>query len=188
MSSWNYIVFGLCLALLGFLLWQEWRRPNRARLLWRCVATVVAVCGLACLGLPIYYRRDGVVVRGERILLTEGYDKDSVQVWLRGHPGMGVDTVSANGGLAGFDGGAGVDARVGHWHVFGYGLTKEEWAGLRPAAVSFHPAVLRGVMDVDWQRRLDRGERLVVRGRWAGGAGKLLLMMMGAVLDSAKVS
>lgn len=187
MSSWNYIELGSCLALLGFLLWQEWRRANRVRLLWRCVATLMAVGGLACLGLPIC-RLDSVAAGGERVLLTEGYDKDSVQVYLRAHPGMGVDTVTINGRLAGIDGEAGVDADVGRWHVFGYGLTKEEWGRLRPAMVEFHPAVSRGVVAVDWQRKLDRGDRLVVQGRWAGGTGKLLLMGMGAVLDSAKVS
>jgi len=120
MSSWNYIVIGCCLALLGFLLWQERRRANRARLLWRSFATVVAVGGLACLGLPVYYWGD----------------KD---------------------------------------------------AKLPPATGALSVSAPSGVVAVDWRRNLERGDSLVVQGRWVGGTGKLLLMGLGSVLDSAKV-
>lgn len=120
MSSWNYIVIGCCLALLGFLLWQEWRRPNRARLLWRCFATLVAVGGLACLGFPVYYRGK----------------KDAKLPAATGAPSVSAPS---------------------------------------------------GVVAVDWRRNLERGDSLVVRGRWVGGTGKFLLMGLGSVLDSAKV-
>lgn len=114
MSIWNYIVLGLCLVLLGGLLWAEWRRANRARLFWRCAATMVAVAALLCLGLPFYYWRE--VVRPS-MLLTEA---------------------------------------------------------------------AKGVVEIDWQRMLNRGERLQVQGSWAGRPAKLLLMGMGEVVDSTK--
>ena len=114
----HYIVLGLCLLLLGFLLWKEWRRADRRRLLGRLIATVVTVGALACLALPLYYQR----------------------------------------------------------------------AVLQPAAPRLPaPAEPRGVVSVDWQRRLNPGEKLLVQGRWAGGEGRLLLMGMGSVLDSARV-
>ena len=114
----HYIVLGLCLLLLGFLLWKEWRRADRRRLFGRLIATVVTVGALACLALPLYYQR----------------------------------------------------------------------AVLRPAAPLLPaPAEPRGVVSVDWQRRLNPGEKLLVQGRWAGGEGRLLLMGMGSVLDSARV-
>lgn len=119
MSNWHYIVFGLCLVLLGGLLWMEWRRVNRARLFWRCVASVVAVGALVCLGVPIYY-----------------------------------------------------------------------WREVPPPRAAMEQAHLpvRGVVAIDWQRKLNRGERLNVRGSWAGGPGKLLLMGMGEVVDSVVIS
>jgi hypothetical protein len=43
-----------------------------------------------------------------------------------------------------------------------------------------------GIAAVDWQRRLAKGERLRVEGRWKGGTAKMLLMGMGEVLDSAE--
>jgi len=52
----------------------------------------------------------------------------------------------------------------------------------KPAVVS-HP-VLMGVVGVDWQRRLAKGERLQVQGKWAGKPVKLLLMGLGSVMDS----
>lgn len=181
MSIWNYIALGLCLGLLAFLLWKEWRRADRSRLAGRVVATLVTVAALACMTLPIDYalRRTAA---GERVLLTEGYDADSVRAFLRLHPGTVVDTAVDGGVLPG----AGqVAAR---WHVFGYGLTGEEWAALRPAMLDFHaPGPLTGIVSVDWRRRLNPGEKLLVQGRWAGGAGRLLLVGMGSVLDSANV-
>jgi hypothetical protein len=42
----------------------------------------------------------------------------------------------------------------------------------------------RGVVVVDWQRRLAKGERLQVQGKWAGKPVKLLLMGLGGVMDS----
>jgi len=121
MSTWSDIKLGLCLVLLAGLLWMEWRRANRARLFMRCVATVVAVGALACLGLPIYYWRD--VVRPSRVV---------------------------------------------------------EGPHLTEAA--------SGVVAIDWRRRLGRGERLVVSGRWAGGPGRVLLVGMGEVVDSVNLA
>ena len=115
MSTWNDIVMGLCLLLLAGLLWMEWRRVNRARLFWRCVASLAAVGALVCLGLPIYY-----------------------------------------------------------WREVG-----------RPAVVAVESHLSKtGIVAIDWQQKLNRGERLQVRGSWIGGSGKLLLMGMGEVVDS----
>ena len=119
MSNWDYIVLGSCFLLLAFLLWMEWRRPDRARLFWRSAAAVVAVGALACLGLPMYYWRETArpaPVVGKR---------------------QSVDSV-------------------------------------------------RGVVAIDWRRKLNRGDSLFVKGNWAGAPVKLLLMGMGSVLDSVK--
>ena len=45
-----------------------------------------------------------------------------------------------------------------------------------------------GVVVIDWQRHLMKGEQLVVKGRWMGTKARLLLMGMGEVLDSAVCS
>ena len=174
MSFWNYIVLGLCLAMLVFLCWKEVRRMDRHWLAARVIATIVAVAALGCIALPLYYQREVFEQGRERVLLTGGYREDSVGAFLRAHPGIPVDTVG---------GGA-----RGRWQVFGYGLTKEEWEGLRPASLVLHgPGGNTGILGADWTRELSKGERLTVQGRWAGKKVKLLLTGLGKVLDSADV-
>ncbi len=181
MSFWNYIVLGLCLAMLVFLCWKEVRRMDRHWMAGRVMATVVAVGALCCIVLPLYYQREVFEQGKERVLLTEGYREDSVSAFLRVHPGVTVDTVG--GGSV-----QGTEAGSGRWQVFGYGLTKEEWEGLRPVSLVLHePGGNTGILGADWTRELSKGEPLVVEGRWAGKKIKLFLTGLGKVLDSADV-
>ena len=83
-------------------------------------------------------------------------------------------------------------------HVFGYGLTREQWdragileegAGSHPPSLVFHPSVAgAGVTDVNWKQKLAPGERLQVQGRFfygtIGQKVKLVLTGMGTTLDS----
>ncbi len=176
MMAWNYIIIGLGLALLVFLLWKELRRPRRSRLTARAVATVLAVGALVCMGLPMSCRRQTGVREKEGVLLTEGYDVDSVREFLRGHAGMKMIRSD--------------DVSMDRWHVFGYGLTREEWTALRPPSLVFHSSSLKaGLVTADWQRKLRKGEPLQVQGHWNGkGRVTLLLEGMGQVLDSTVVA
>jgi hypothetical protein len=118
MTGFHYIVGGLCLLLLLWLLVQEVRRHRRSLLAARVVAIVLAVGTLACMALP-----------------------------------------------------------PGHYRE-------------RPIAV-LQPRPERapaGIVAMGWQRRLGKGERLRVQGRWGGGKVKMLLVGMGQVLDSAAVT
>jgi hypothetical protein len=174
MMVWNYIVIGLGLALLVMLVWKEVRRPRRSRLAARVVATVLAVASVICLGLPLSYRKGKADGKGkEGVLLTEGYDADSVREFLREHAGMKV--IQAD------------DVSMDRWHIFGYGLTNEEWTALRPPSLVFHASSVKvGLVSVDWRRKLRRGEPLQVQGRWKGeGPARLLLEGMG--VDSVTV-
>ena len=178
MMVWNYIVIGLGLLLLMMLLWKEVRRPRRSRLAARVVATVLAVAAVTCLGLPMSCRRGKADAKGkEGVLLTEGYDVDSVKLFLREHEGAKV--------IKSDD----FDVMMDRWHVFGYGLTKEEWVALRPPSLIFHGSSVKvGLISADWSRKLRRGALLRVQGHWKGdGPVRLLLEGMGQVLDSAVV-
>ena len=54
-----------------------------------------------------------------------------------------------------------------------------------PPAVVLHPGPSpRGIVAVDWERRLTKGEGLQVQGKWDGQPAKLLLMGLGGVMDS----
>jgi hypothetical protein len=118
MTGFHYIVIGLCLLLLFWLLVQEVRRQRRSLLAARVGAVVLAVGALAGMVLPLGHYRERVVAV----------------------------------------------------HV---------------AAVGQAPAA---IVAVDWRRRLGKGERLRVQGRWGGGKVKMLLTGTGGVLDSAEVT
>ena len=184
MMGWTYISGGVCLVLLAFLLWKEWRRAGRSQLAGRMTAVMLAVAAIAGLALPLtYHRTVPAVADGEGILLTEGYDPDSVLAFARAHPAIhdiwGDMTM-----------GAGKALPVSRLHVFGYGLTGAEWAGLgtplRVPPVDFHAGPQgAGIVAVDWRRRLSRGDRLRVQGHWQGHPVRLVLAGLGGVMDSA---
>jgi hypothetical protein len=188
MMGWTYIAGGVCLVLLAFLLWKEWRRADRSRLAGRMTAVVLAVAALANLALPLtYHRTVPALADGEGILLTEGYDPDSVLAFVRAHPAIhdiwGDKAIDTWGDKPV---GAGKAWPVSRLHVFGYGLTGAEWADLRAPLVDFHAgARAAGIVAVDWPRRLSKGDRLRVQGHWQGHPVKLVLAGLGGVLDSA---
>src|SRR5580704_7083198 len=64
MTSWNYIVLGLSLLLLLWLLVQEFGRDRRSLLALRVVAVVLAVGALAGMALPLGHHRERMVGAG----------------------------------------------------------------------------------------------------------------------------
>ncbi len=84
MIEWNYIVIGLSFLLLVFLLFKEIKRQNKARLSLRIVASLFAVICLACIALPVRYHKVKTIdAANEAILLTDGFDRDSLEHFLR---------------------------------------------------------------------------------------------------------
>jgi hypothetical protein len=188
MMGWTYIAGGVCLVLLAFLFWKEWRRADRSRLAGRMTAIMLAVTALAGLALPLtYHRTVPALADGEGILLTEGYDPDSVLAFVKAHPAIhDIRGDMAIGTWGDMPVGAGKVRPVSRLHVFGYGLTGAEWADFRAPLVDFHAGVrAAGIVAVDWQRRLSKGDRLRVQGHWQGLPVKLVLAGLGGVLDSA---
>ena len=147
MTGFHYIVMGLCLLLLFWLLVQEVGRPQRSLLTMRVAAVVLAVGALACMVLPLGHFRERPaerVLEIGRAAKAEGGSRTSAQ-----------------------DRGALTVRRVGS-------------DGMAAAAA--------GILAVDWRRRLGKGERLRVQGRWGGGKVKMLLTGTGEVLDSSEVT
>ncbi|MDW8465453.1 MAG: hypothetical protein RML35_04485 [Chloroherpetonaceae bacterium] len=70
-SAYSGFVLATSLALLAWLFWREWQRPERRHLLWRLLATFLAVLSLSMLALqPSRVLR---VPATEAVLLTEGF-------------------------------------------------------------------------------------------------------------------
>lgn len=177
MSGWNYIVIILSVVMLALLLVREVRRENRARLLWRIIATILMVAALAVMVLPIGYSRSTWAGNKEGVLLTEGYIKDSIRV--RGPVWKNPEDIDINA------------QGVSKLHVYGYGLTRDACVQLPQVPLVFHPSPMSmGVVSIHWKSSLWPGEMCRVQGRFyppTGAAVKLLLTGMHTVLDSTEL-
>lgn len=200
--SWNYTVIAGSLLLLAFMIWKETGRQNRARLLWRLLATTLSVAALACLSLPVTYKTTRQTGRSRvAVILTEGYRTDSVKNFLRrfqAQPpvyslvpnkdmlaplqvtGLPADSLPL------------MAASFSEVHVFGYGFDREELDALQTESFFFHPAPLpAGIQSINWINRLKTGERLVVQGSCYNPLAaplRILLNGLQAGLDSATIA
>ncbi|HXB91922.1 MAG TPA: hypothetical protein VNU72_06520 [Puia sp.] len=178
-----YIISGVCFLTLIWLLWLEYRRRDRSFRIARMIATSLAVAALAGILLPIAYAgRKDPSTGSEGVLLTEGYNADSVQAWLKDHPQQKTATPETFASLG----------NPSTLHLFGYGLTQDQWAAISPASLALHLSPPpTGILTADWQRRLLPGQPLQIQGAvaiphtaTAPRSVKLLLTGLGATLDS----
>lgn len=183
MSGWHYIVLGLCAVLAAWFAVMEWRRENRARRVLRVGAVLLAIVSLAGLQIPVMYNRNvsGSQHGSTGILLTEGFDADSVKAFMGGSPGaytMFTPEMRISG--------------VSKLDVFGYGLSRKQWQqekGL-PTIEWHRPAVRAGLLKVYWQRVLLPGRVLRIQGmvfRPRGENLRVELHGFGGLLDSTVI-
>ncbi|RFZ83302.1 hypothetical protein DYU05_14300 [Mucilaginibacter terrenus] len=190
-GQWTYIVIGVGVLLTIVLLWLEVKRANSARLVWRIIAVVVATLALACIALPLRYQGDAIKDTGKIILLTEGFDTDS----LKAQSGAAVYTLDKNikaaynkaallSGISQL-----TDTLHGaELHIYGNGLHQYDLDELGEVPVVFHQSgMIQGVISVNWPRHLKAGEPLLVQGRFrnsASGQVKLVLKGLNTVAAS----
>lgn len=179
MMQWNTIVIAVCLAALAWLLWQELRRPVKARLAIRIAATVLAVASLAGLALPLQVKIH-TTQNSEAILLTEGYREDSLQLFVKNKgKNLPVYQQAQLNSLP---------ANIAVLHVFGYGLSQSECTRLPAARLILHASPpADGISEVHWQPQLTAGKTLLVQGSVNHASAKplkLLLSGQHTILDS----
>jgi len=197
MTDWMYIVTGCSLLLLGFLLWKEMSRPDKHMLVWRIVATLFAVISLTCMALPISYRQQKTIdTTNEAVLLTEGYNHDSLAHFLRTKekaiPVYILDDriLSASKYNASLitDPGEFSAKGISALHVFGFGLEKKELERLDKQPIIFHPSKMQtGITSINWRPKIKQGEKLNVQGSFhnaSAASKKLLLTAFNNTLDS----
>ena len=202
MIDWKYIAAMLCIFLLLFLIIKEGKRKKKSHLLWRMFATVTAVTSLACLAFPITYTtRGNGTTNNEAIILTAGYSPDSVHKFLSNNNSqLPVITLDKNIDdkhefnvsyvpdiqllAAGYK-------NINTFHIFGFGLNKEELATLYGTAILFHPNHLSsGITSVSWTSHLQPGEKLMVQGMYnnaSSAKAKLVISRFNTALDSAYI-
>jgi hypothetical protein len=195
---WNVTVIILCLLLLLFLLWKEIKRPNKLWLSVRIIASTLSVTSLACLALPLTINRTAKANSiSSYILLTEGFNSDSVQSVLKDNSNAKIYTTDKK--INSFNPSHIPDATVFEnlandkiIHVFGYGVDESDLKLLNNAPIIFHPSsVANAVTNVGWQQQLKSGEQLIVQGtvnNSNSSTAKIILSGFNTNLDSVIVS
>lgn len=184
MYYWNYIVIGLSMLVLVFVLAKEILRANKARRTARIIAVLLAVASLACIALPVSFSRNSPGNNNtEVILLTEGYNADSLQAFQKKSAGIKVYTLPEY--MAALP-----VANV--LHVFGFGLTATQWQQLPRCTIIMHTSpVPEGIIAADWPQRMVTGEKLYLQGIYNNIVGKpvkLILSGFGTALDSLTIA
>lgn len=194
-ANWTYIVIGLCILLVVFLVWQEVSRASKKWLILRIIAVLAAAAMLACIALPLSYSKDAAANESEGlVLLTPGFSADSLksianqQVFaidkdvkkaypkakLLSGPDEIVDTL-----------------KTGPIHIYGNGLSEFELSGLGKTAAVFHQSPLpAGVISIYWNQKLKTGEEFSIQGNYNNTSAqkiKLLLKGLNTILDTVTI-
>ena len=203
MIDWNYIVIGLSVLLLFFLLWKEIIRQNKARLFSRLLATVFAVSSLACMALPISFNHTKTAaITNQAVLLTEGFNSDSVNKFLSAnHSNIPVITVDKNINAAEkYNADYVPDVSflsqqyrdINTFHVFGNGFEKDELDNLKNVSIIFHPTDLSsGITSISWAQKIKTGGKLFIQGSCHNSSpakAKIVLSDFNSTLDSVNIA
>src|SRR4051794_40903541 len=115
MINWNNAVIVLSCLLLTFICRKEILRVNPSRLALRLIASCLAVASLVMMAIPIPVKKPAVTKQA--VLLTEGYNQDSLNAFLNGRKDVRVyprDSLAS------------IDVAIDSLHLFGYGLSSSE--------------------------------------------------------------
>lgn len=181
--------------LCSFLIYKEWKRQNRARLLLRILSIILLVGSLLFLVIPITYQFTRTTNTKKLLLLTKGFENklskteryftlDSsvlqqvgskrvkylpdLPYYLRTHP------------------------EVSGLNVFGYGLSSDDLSNLRELSYEFQAAPEpSGFISVSWPNQVPLSSALNVQGVYDNKGNtpiQLLLEGAGSRLDSTTIA
>lgn len=183
--SWNTIVVIVCMLLATIMLWQEYQRPNRLRLPLRLIATILAALALACIALPISYNSKSTTSIKDGILLTKGFNKDSLALYQNNklfttetaiqktNPKLKIILID----LAYIPQ---AKLNVANLHILGYGLNGDELKELNHFPIQFHPVnTPPGITTINWNHRVNAGEQLIIQGSFPETPAKTRLILKG---------
>ncbi|MCX2740693.1 hypothetical protein [Pontibacter anaerobius] len=183
----------LAIPIVLLLLWLAWRRPNRQRLAWRLLASVVAGVSLVLLVFPPVTQQ--AISPGTAILLTEGFEADSLEAVLQkleAEPQVyAYQTASEAKAISSMAELRQLQPGLETVHVLGYGLQHEELEQLKQLQLKPHltPAQA-GVRSVSWPQSIKLGEAVEVAGKYTSEKEsiKLYLHVAGKARDSVELA
>ncbi|MEO6548223.1 MAG: hypothetical protein ABIN94_09495 [Ferruginibacter sp.] len=177
-------MIGISVLLLIALFFGEIRRFNKSSLWWRLLASTLAVAALACMAIPISINHK-LPAQHHRpaVLLTEGYNKDSLQYFLSKNTETNIrytiDTIPF------------IDTSISDLHIFGEGLSPTQLRLLKDIPLIFHPALNNeGFTVVHCKPQLQAGEKLLLQGTYSNSNNfpvKLCLTAFQITLDSVNI-
>ena len=183
--SWSVTVVLLSLLLLILLVWQEVKRLNRPRLTARIIASLVAVASMACLALPLMIQKPKTKDAGTIILLTSGFDRDSVRGFLQQENNQSIFTFDRT--ITSFDAmylpaPDTIIASQKTTHVFGDGLTQNELASLHDLPLVYHAGNDRHsrISTARWTQTVATGQPLRVQGQYYNSSSTPVTLVLSA--------
>jgi hypothetical protein len=189
------IVLIICCLSAAFAVWKEYRRANKAYLVLRLAAALLAAVALGCIILPVNYVKE-ITRQGDHsaVLLTAGFAPDSLNAY-QGNKLFTTDRSVQNqypkAKLIRLDELKADSPAISKLLVFGYGLDRPELSELGRLPVVFHPALAPGgIASVDWNQKLKTGEILKIQGKYKNDGlkpVKLVLQGLNTQLDTAHI-
>ncbi len=191
---WNYLVILICVLAFIFSVIKEYRRKNKQRLWLRVVASIVAIAALAALTLPITYWSETSRNDNEAVLLTAGFNADSLTKYKNDSVYTFNDTIKQlypKAKLITVSQLKNITPTLSAVHLLGYGLSPDELSQINNVSVIFHPApVPYGITSANWPEKLKQGQHFVVQGKFNhtnGNPVRLVLKELNTTTDSTTV-
>ncbi|RYE17232.1 MAG: hypothetical protein EOP42_32635, partial [Sphingobacteriaceae bacterium] len=197
--TWNLLILAASFSILFFLFWKEVKRTQKQRLIWRLLASFVAVASVVCLAVPPFYHgKNSIRTDHEVLLLTEGFSKDS----LRFSPqGKLIYTADESVFQTLKSPQIKLIADLGLWRktlpqnalirVLGNGLSEDELQLVDNIPLKFTASELpSGIQKINWTHQLNSGENFRVQGKFINQNKeevKLILKALNTGLDSVKI-
>ena len=195
--NWNTGVIIICILLAFFVVWKEYARPNKARLLQLIIAVVAVVVAMAFIALPITYQADiAKQNNNEAVFLTEGFNTDSLNRYNAEklftlnrdikktlHKAVLLNNVDD---LVS-------DFKISRLRILGNGLNAEDLQQLNHLPVIFNfnqTSVYDGITAISWNEKLKIGEELNIHGSFKNSSAKkikLVLKGLSTGLDSISI-
>ncbi len=192
----KWIVLISSILVLAFICWKEVQRKNSAHLKLRLAASVLAVLSFYFIAQPISFQRNlDPSKENTAVLLTEGFDKDSLSS-LKNIPQYSADrSITANNKGVTFipdlEHFSRSQADINKIHIIGSGLEQHDLDALKDKKLMSHPNQVSGFQSVHWNSTVRSGEKLTVQGRFNSESKKgvkILLKGLSTTLDSINLS
>ncbi len=180
-----YLIYLLAIPLLFFLLFKEWKRENKARKWWRMLASSTAVSCFIFLLVPTYYfTKTKNTNTNSPIILTEGFNKDSIN--------KNTKFLSLNDSLISVNRDLKIrkinlkkylinHPEISQIKIIGDGLDPDILAQIRSVKIQFYPNPVTGITAINWQKKINSGNELMVEGSFNNTDKKPLKIVLNSL-------